>query len=479
MRDFEKTTSTRYTILYTMATDNSNEEESSSVVETESSGTADSATSNEENPVESQGNFETGSENTETLYLTITQNEIGVTDVSIQLVVGEGKDKAAAQETANEVAEQLKTQLQNENANWDAISTATENPPEVLKQVIAAAEDYLGQKVDGVAAIEIPKSTPIVDAPQKQKELPYFLLIGLIGVVLGAALLKLAEKLLSPKNPPVIKNVAPEKIEVTSVSKAVEPEHTQMEVKPESRQIPSISALHNIGARPGQQDSFGFEPIPGGMIAVVADGMGGLADGDKVSQLIVRSMMTEVKNLSRGNNQYCLYELASRANRAVLSMLGPNKIYQCGSTLISVIVQDNWMQWLSIGDSRIYLYRAGRLMQLNREHTLKYEMLVDVANSRRSVAEVRQNPKGKGLTSFIGMGELKYVDGSPHPVQVQPGDRVLLMSDGVFNTLPEAEIESILAQEPEAPKATALMEQRVLEHKSPKQDNFTAILLNI
>ena len=118
-------------------------------------------------------------------------------------------------------------------------------------------------------------------------------------------------------------------------------------------------------------------------------------------------------------------------------------------------------------------------MQLNREHTLKYEMLVDVANSRRSVAEVQQNPKSKGLTSFIGMGELKYVDGSPHPVQLQPGDRVLLMSDGVFNTLPEAEIESILAQEPEAPKATALMEQRVLEHKSPKQDNFTAILLNI
>ena len=201
MRDFEKTISNRYTIFYTMAADNRNEEESSSVVETESSGTADSATSNEENPVESQGNFETGSENTETLYLTITQNETGVTDVSIQLVVEEGEDKAAAQETANEVAEQFKTQLQNENANWDAISTATENPPEVLKQVIAAVEDYLGQKVDGVAAIEIPKSTPIVDAPQKQKELPYFLLIGLIGVVLGAALLKLAEKLLSPQEP--------------------------------------------------------------------------------------------------------------------------------------------------------------------------------------------------------------------------------------------------------------------------------------
>ena len=476
MRDFEKTTSTQYTICYTMAAADSSGEGASSSAETGTGGIAASAISGEEKPADSQGELEAGSENTETLYLIITQNETGVTDVSIRL---EGENKEAAQETANAVAEQLKTQLQSENADWDAISTATEAPPEVLKQVIAAAEDYLGQKVDGAAAIEIPSAAPVMEAPKKQNQLPYLLLVGLVGIVLGAALLKFVEKLLAPKDPPVVKNAPPEEIETTAVSKAVVLEQPQIEARPEPSQAPRISALHNIGARPGQQDSFGFEPLPGGMLAVVADGMGGLADGDKVSQLIVRSMMTEVKNLGRGNNQYCLYELASRANRAVLSMLGPSRIYQCGTTLISVLVQDHWMQWLSIGDSRIYLYRAGRLMQLNREHTLKYEMLVDVANSRRSVAEVQQNPKGKGLTSFIGMGELKYVDGSPHPVQVQPGDRVLLMSDGVFNTLPEAEIESILAQEPEAPKATALMEQRVLEHKSPKQDNFTAILLNI
>ena len=476
MRDFEKTTSTQYTICYTMAAADSSGEGASSSAETGTGDIAASAISGEEKPADSQEGLEAGSENTETLYLTITRNETGVTDVSIRL---EGENKEAAQGTANAVAEQLKTQLQRKNADWDAVSTATETPPEVLKQVIAAAEDYLGQKVDGAAAIEIPGAAPVMETPKKQNQLPNLLLVGLIGVVLGAALLKFVEKLLAPKHPPVAKNAPPEEIETTAVSKAVVLEQPQTEAGPEPSQAPRISALHNIGARPGQQDSFGFEPVPGGMLAVVADGMGGLADGDKVSQLIVHSMMTEVKKLGRGSNQYCLYELASRANRAVLSMLGPSRIYQCGSTLISVLVQDDWMQWLSIGDSRIYLYRAGRLMQLNREHTLKYEMLVDVANSRRSVAEVQQNPKGKGLTSFIGMGELKYVDGSPHPVQVQPGDRVLLMSDGVFNTLPEAEIESILAQEPEAPKATALMEQRVLEHKSPKQDNFTAILLNI
>lgn len=238
-----------------------------------------------------------------------------------------------------------------------------------------------------------------------------------------------------------------------------------------------IGQVHHIGARPGQQDSLGVTQVPGGVLAVVADGMGGLADGDKVSQTIVRTMLGDAGQITQGGNHQKLYTLAAHANRAVLSMLGPARQYQCGSTLIAVLLQDGLMQWLSIGDSHIYLYRGGVLLQLNREHTLEQELLLEAANGRRTVSEIYQNPKRKGLTSFVGMGELKHTDSSTRPLRVQPGDRILLMTDGVFNTLSDAEMEAILAAQPNPARAAAALEQLVLAHKNPKQDNFTAILL--
>ena len=238
-----------------------------------------------------------------------------------------------------------------------------------------------------------------------------------------------------------------------------------------------IGQVHHIGSRPGQQDSLGVTQVPGGVLAVVADGMGGLADGDKVSQTIVRTMLGDASQITQGGNHQKLYTLAAHANRAVLSMLGPARQYQCGSTLIAVLVQDGLLQWISIGDSHIYLYRGGLLIQLNREHTLEQELLVEAANGRRTVSEIYKNPKRKGLTSFVGMGELKYTDSSTRPLRVQPGDRILLMTDGVFNTLSDAEMEAILAAQPTPARAAAALEQRVLAHKNPKQDNFTAILL--
>lgn len=82
------------------------------------------------------------------------------------------------------------------------------------------------------------------------------------------------------------------------------------------------------------------------------------------------------------------------------------------------------------------------------------------------------------MISFLGMGELKYIDGSLRPVEVRQGDKVLLMSDGIFNTISEAEIMNILESTKNAAEAASLMEKRVLEASNPNQDNFTCIILD-
>lgn len=236
---------------------------------------------------------------------------------------------------------------------------------------------------------------------------------------------------------------------------------------------------HNIGSRPSQQDSLGQTEVAQGegVLAVVADGMGGLSSGDQVSQAIVRAMLGYAASLQPGQMDGVLQEMVRRVNEGVNQMLGPDGLYKSGSTLVAVLAQGCAFHWLSVGDSRIYLYRNGRMIQLNQEHTLLQEWMPDILNGKLHYEDAMKNPDRAKLTSFIGMGQLKHVDASLRPVRISQGDRVLLMSDGVFNTLSESVMEQILSSYPDAQQAAKQFEKSILQAKMPGQDNFTVVIL--
>lgn len=240
-----------------------------------------------------------------------------------------------------------------------------------------------------------------------------------------------------------------------------------------------IGKVHNIGRRSGQQDSLGVTAYRGGILAVVADGMGGLADGDKVSQKIVLTMMQDGTSLAGGSTEGRLYQMVAHVNSEVNHMLGMSDQYKSGSTLVAVLVEEGNFQWISVGDSRLYLYRGQRLLQINREHVYEADLLQKAVNQEISFREIAQNPQKKSVSSFIGMGELKQIDGSMRPVTTRQGDRLLLMSDGVFNTLSEEEICDVLSAGENAEQTARALENRVLACQNPKQDNFTAIIIDI
>ena len=240
-----------------------------------------------------------------------------------------------------------------------------------------------------------------------------------------------------------------------------------------------VGKLHNIGRRKGQQDSLGLTEYNGGTLAIVADGMGGLADGDRVSQKIVMTLLQDSANLTGPSRDNRLYEMVAHANREVNHMLGPEGLYKSGSTLLAVMAEKDGFHWATVGDSHIYLYRAGKLLLLNREHVYEAELIQKAINGENSFEEAKTNPKKSGLTSFIGMGNLKYIDGSIDKVSSGEGDWILLMSDGVFNTVPEPDMCRLLNEAPSAKIAAERLEQEVLRRQNPRQDNFTAIILEL
>lgn len=240
-----------------------------------------------------------------------------------------------------------------------------------------------------------------------------------------------------------------------------------------------VGSIHNIGRRNSQQDSLGVVEYENGMCAIVADGMGGLADGDKISQKIVLTMMQDAGGLKGGNTEGMLYRMVSHANNEINRMLGVTGRYCSGSTLAAVLVEAGNFQWISVGDSRICLYRGGSLLQINREHVYAADLLRKAVNGEISFEEAAKDSQKKSVSSFIGMGELKYIDGSMHPVRIISGDKLLLMSDGVFNTVSEMEICQVLSENENAGEAARALEKRVLSRQNSRQDNFSAVIINI
>lgn len=243
--------------------------------------------------------------------------------------------------------------------------------------------------------------------------------------------------------------------------------------------IEMVGVYSDIGSRPSQQDSYGMARCKDGFFAVVADGMGGLQDGEKVSKLIVHSMVKDVKNMEQFTDHRKLYEMLSHANFAVNQMLGPDKLYKSGSTVVATLIEGDCFSWVSVGDSHIYLYRNGQLILLNREHVYETELYVQAVNGRISFSDIHTDPQREGLTSFVGMGELRYIDGSYEPIPVCKGDRLLLMSDGIYGTISCDRMQEILRQEGDVQKVADRIGNEVVAINKSGQDNMTVLVVEL
>lgn len=239
---------------------------------------------------------------------------------------------------------------------------------------------------------------------------------------------------------------------------------------------PLVEKLHEQGARKSQQDSFYVtaEDSPAGMLAVVADGMGGLADGDRVSQTAVSAVVNGFYE-QQGTAEEILLNLLTEANKAVNDLLGPTGIYKSGSTMVMGLLRAGAFNYISVGDSRVCLFRDGVLYQLNREHIYRNELLVHAANGDGTTLDAESDPKASGLTSFLGMGNLKHVDIPAQAVTVRPGDRFILMSDGVYNALTSAELLDAIGAE--RGQVADRLRGAIQAKNFSNQDNYTAVIL--
>jgi PPM family protein phosphatase len=241
----------------------------------------------------------------------------------------------------------------------------------------------------------------------------------------------------------------------------------------------------HIGAREQQEDSFGFSSYDQmeiinsrGFAAVLADGMGGMTHGREVSGLAVQTFLRyfqdlskeeDIPNLLRNSLIYANDEVQRFAEHKGLQN-------QVGSTLIAATVKNGNLFWISVGDSRIYLYRQNELIQLTEDHVYAKVLNEEAAMGKITKEEAENHPQKGALTSFLGLEELNEIDQNFIPFPLHVGDRVLLCSDGVYGFISEKEISKVLSEIQDETCETLIL--KVLENNHPYQDNITAVLLD-
>jgi serine/threonine protein phosphatase PrpC len=237
-----------------------------------------------------------------------------------------------------------------------------------------------------------------------------------------------------------------------------------------------------IGRREDQEDAFGFAgcaPDGGqdGGLVVLADGIGGLPQGGMASRLAVERVLAAYEGRHPDESPPATLRRAlGAANQAVydLACRGGGEM---GTTLVAALVQGEHLYWVSVGDSRLYLYRGadGSIIQCTQDHNYRGELLAQVAQGTLTREAAATTPDGDALTSFVGMAEIALVDCNLRPLTLVPGDRVLLCSDGVYGVLSADEMAAALGQEAQAGAAAliAAVKAKALD----RQDNATAALM--
>ena len=242
-----------------------------------------------------------------------------------------------------------------------------------------------------------------------------------------------------------------------------------------------VANLQGRGTRERQEDSFAFanaldvtEILRKGLLAVVADGMGGLKDGREVSQACVAQVLSAFSDLDPEEDPAGqLREWADRVNGALYDRFQG----EGGTTLVACLFLRERLWWISVGDSGLYLLREGGLCRLNRDQNYLAQLRLSAIRDGRLDPEVGlDDPDGPRLSHFLGDEHVEEADCSLRPLPLIEGDTLLLCSDGVSGVLDEKTMEDCLSA-PTAEAACARLGEAVLAQARRKQDNYTALVI--
>lgn len=214
------------------------------------------------------------------------------------------------------------------------------------------------------------------------------------------------------------------------------------------------------------EDTFGYHDN----LFVVADGMGGHQAGEVASAIAVETIL---KADLAGDIKTALQKTLETANQAILKEAAEkNELNGMGTTVAVLYLESERAYVTHIGDSRVYYLSGNDLKQLTCDHSLVFEL---VKSGEITVEEAKIHPQRNILTRALGSNETLETEIIEIPVT--PGDKFLLCSDGLTNSISEALIKELMSREEDLESIVDHMISTANELGG--SDNITVILVEI
>lgn len=235
-----------------------------------------------------------------------------------------------------------------------------------------------------------------------------------------------------------------------------------------------FTGLTDVGLlRTVNQDDYYIDP--GGRFFIVADGMGGHAGGQEASRLATKTVQAYLETSWETDepSDVILEQALLEANRAILKDQSQNPVRaDMGTTIVVLTFRDDQVWCAHIGDSRLYRLRGAKLEQITDDHTW---VALAMKMGEIDPDQARTHPWRHVLAQCLGREDLRQID--IQPVQVQPGDRLLLCSDGLTEELSDHVIASQLKSIRACEKAASSLVEAAKEHGG--RDNITVVIVAI
>ena len=235
-----------------------------------------------------------------------------------------------------------------------------------------------------------------------------------------------------------------------------------------------ILVLSKAGGRQVNEDACGFWSSPEACFCAVSDGLGGHYGGDVASKLAVQHALDWFRSAPECSRR--AVEASLRAgNLAIIreQQRDPRlKHMRATAVILSIDTKRAVAVWGHIGDSRLYCFRQGRIIQQTRDHSVLQSM-VDAGYLQPG--ELRIAPNRSRLLTALGNEEQFDMDVIPIAFPLLDGDVFLLCTDGLWEYVEEEEMEQMLGASATAPDWLKALEGQVIARGHKGQDNYSAI----
>ena len=231
-----------------------------------------------------------------------------------------------------------------------------------------------------------------------------------------------------------------------------------------------------IGGRKVNQDRMGYCYTRDALLMLLADGMGGHIQGEVAATIAMQTMsalfqQTAVPHVKKP--EQFLEDGMFAAHREIHRYRAVNNLPETPrTTLVACLVQHGTALWAHVGDSRLYWMRRGQIVARTRDHS-RVEALI--AQGKLDPAERATHPDRNKLFNCIGAPTIPMID-MGRPSLLQPGDVIMMCSDGLWAVLPEEALamaigsRTVVRAVPEMVQAAAALAGR-------NSDNVTAMAM--